>query len=282
VPIAYDIPRIGEKSGTFGQQGPTCWYYAAKMLMKFHEMHKNPKTELQMKPFHELRKILSEMVVHQEREDPRAVQKNLEESLDRLDAKIKKEEANITLLMGKDAEKFKSHIEKLRAEKAANEKRLPNIKRAIETLDKKIQDEMKRAELIRTFVSDANIDFRDLQIDWSQPADIEKQLERWGPFYASGGLSSVQANRTETGTMTKDGGDSVVAVKDITVDSAHAVVVAGIKGGELYYKDPTGSNELRFISLAKFSTGASKAITVNCFYGRETGGCIHQRSRRLW
>ena len=280
MPILYDVPRIGEKR-SFGQQGPTCWYYAAKMLIKFHEMHKNPATSLQIKPFHELRKALSEMLLHKEREDPAAVQKYMQESMVKIDALMKKQDANINTLMAKDAVAFKSNIDNLKALKAKNDTRIPNIEAAIKILDKNLEDEMDRTKLIKTFVNDPNIDFKEWEFDWSKGGDIEDRLTKWGPFYTGGSLSSVSARRKDTGAKSKEGGDSIIAVEELNVGSAHAVVIAGIKNDTLYYKDPTGTDEVRSILLTNFAKGAKKSIVVNCFYGREGGGCVHQRSRAL-
>ncbi|HEX8392124.1 MAG TPA: hypothetical protein VF665_07220 [Longimicrobium sp.] len=35
--IHYEVPSIGKEANGWAQQGPTCWYYATKMLLKFHK-----------------------------------------------------------------------------------------------------------------------------------------------------------------------------------------------------------------------------------------------------
>ena len=65
----YNVPKIAEyKKGLpdegiqYAQKGPTCWYYAAKMMLKFHGMTEPAHEKYdEFKTVHELRKALTKL-----------------------------------------------------------------------------------------------------------------------------------------------------------------------------------------------------------------------------
>ncbi|MCR8721970.1 hypothetical protein NVV30_25180, partial [Pseudomonas syringae] len=116
------------------------------------------------------------------------------------------------------------------------------------------------------------------------PTNIENKLRKTGPFYASGDVWSSRENRRvrQIGAVP---GDRRVEVSMMAVDSAHAVVVVGVSGGNVQYKDPNNSAEIRLASFELFRSGWGRSghchyIDVACPHAADgqVGGCVHTQA----
>ncbi|RON44222.1 hypothetical protein [Pseudomonas frederiksbergensis] len=278
--LIYDVPRIGTHY-KFGQRGPTCWYYAAKMLLKFHGLYDKADVSAesiyeQMKTLHELRRSFTETGETSNALSTAGLQAN--------QAKMLAYQAAITRLKAKP-NLSKAQKEQLATlEKAKADERLPRIDAAIELLKKQALADMGRLEILQSFIGGGYF-CKINREQYLKPEDVEPLLERWGPFYTGG--SVVAAVKTDTGEVVP-GGDRIISVTEFKPDGSHAIVVCGADDKLVYYKDPHDSSELRTMDLKKFHAGLDTDVTdfliaINCNmpYDPDNGGCTHMLTKRI-
>lgn len=288
--ILYRIPSIGKESNKYAQKGPTCWYYAAKMLLKFHqklEKREDNQVYEQFKQLHEFRKILTDLGEHFEglakTKMSQAYHGTRTWTKEEVTAEL--EMRRLTLLTcGLDEPVMRSMLEDLKAEFEEKLSRTPDpvrverLRKAVEILDQKIGERLDRLELLSNFVPGAG--FISVEATFSNGEDIEAILRKYGPVYAGGGLTlTKRVKMTEAFLSSVKEGNSV-AISDLEYvyepksDSAHALVISGIKGDSVFCVDPNASDKQVEIDIAAFKSNVKSIIAIQC------EGCGHLVSQQ--
>ncbi len=287
--ILYRIPSIGNETNKYAQKGPTCWYYAAKMLLKFHqklEKREDNQVYEQFKQLHEFRKILTDLGEHFEGLAKTKMSQTYHQTRTwtREEATAQIESRKLILVScGLDEPTIRSVLEGLDVEFEEKISRKPDpvkverMKNAVEILNQKIGERLNRLELLSNFVPAAG--FISLEAKFSNEDDIEAILRKYGPVYAGGGLTlTTRVKMTEAFLSAVEEGNSV-SISDLEYvyepksDSAHALVISGIKGDSVFCVDPNASNKQVEIDLAAFKSNVDKIIAIQC------EGCIHLKAQ---
>lgn len=296
--ILYDIPRIGENSPRkWGQRGPTCWYYVSKMLLRFHDKIQPASEHYEnFKAMHELRSILTRMGEEERyanRHSKSIVMNRLEAvsmaNLRQINGRsqaMSELRRKLRTATGATAARFRQHLGVLEGLVEGNRVEMHRQQAAIEALRGYETDDLSRAKIFESFFPDGT--FQIVMADaWLAggftPERLEECLANWGPCYA-GGEFSVQTVDRPDGLLR--GGDRVVNVTQFRSGSAHAIIIAGVDGNTVFYKDPNHSDELATCSFQHLSDHISKAdnrlfIAVNCTPDPATGRCSHMEARTL-
>lgn len=287
--ILYRIPPIGNEANRYAQKGPTCWYFAAKMLLKFHQKLEKREDNLvyeQFKQLHELRKVLTDLgegfeVLAKTRMSQTY---NNTRAWTREEVNADIEKARLVLVScNVDEATIRSMLEELEARSEEKISRNPDpvrverMRKAVEILNEKISDRLGRLELLSNFVPDAG--FISLESNFSNGDDIEAILRKYGPVYAGGGLTLVTRVKMTEAFLTAAEEGKGVSVSDLEYiyepksDSAHALVISGIRGDSVFCVDPNASNKQVEIDLAAFKSNVDKIIAIQC------EGCGHIKTQ---
>ncbi|MEO8379552.1 MAG: papain-like cysteine protease family protein [Acidobacteriota bacterium] len=298
--IAFQLPRIADRpslgNARYAQLGPTCWYYAAKVLAKLHGFSDR------LKQLHWVRRAISE-ISDLERYLGEDATEDIAQVIQRVGFEIARYKQWIDYYEGiRDnpvSRLSRFHDNKVReAATLAFRFRLgqPDYatarrKYAAMVLAKAKLEQVNsvaRYDLLNGFVPGVFVR-SEVDAGTLPAANVEKILRKWGPFYASGNLwassrDTVPLDHLASGVF---GNDSRAAVTvDHFEEGAHAIVVTGInvQTNVLYYKDPNNTAQVREISYPVFHTGWTRGgqcvlITVTCpthHVSQEAkGGCLH-------
>lgn len=277
--VLYKVPSIGGEANEFGQRGPTCWYYASKMLLKFHHKLDNKNTEMyeEFKTLHELRQVLTKHGGDTAEE----VIKHLKQRLKKMD----EYQAAIRLLEQKTS-LTSSQTQSLAFLRDSNPAmRKQRLNAAIEQLEKEENSDLARLNLLTSFVPDAG--FQKINREqYGKPEDVEELLKRWGPFYTGG---TVVATRDKIkGTDKLAGTEPILSVEEFKPTGSHAIVVIGASASVVYFKDPHRTDQIRTMDLKTFHKGLDQEasdflIAINCWAGwdADEAKCIHMRKQTL-
>lgn len=210
--IRYLIPTIG------AQKGPTCWYTAAKMMLRFHGMIDPEQTyHNEWKELHELRKTITALAKAKEPYDYRSVLKNL--------------------------------ISRMTAEDGASPERehLRSLKRKWESAG---SDE--RFDVLQAFVPGliAPLPLAGANYD---AAFVETSLATYGPLYASvnrPGTSLMDMDYAPDPFPNQTGYVYKYDAK-ASFGGLHAIVIFGVDAQEnIYYADPNNPHRYSVIPWA--------------------------------
>ncbi|GGP23968.1 papain-like cysteine protease family protein [Silvimonas iriomotensis] len=296
--ILYDIPRIGAASpNKWGQRGPTCWYYVSKMLLRFHNKIQPASEDYEnFKAMHELRSLLTQMgetESHANRHDKNIVMDRMNnrrmESLRQINSrsqaiiqlkrKLRTANAAATVTLNQ-------HLDTLERLLDGNRVEFDRRQAALEALRSYEGNSLSRAKIFESFFPDGTFQIVKADIwlkDGFTPERLEQCLATWGPCYAGGEFSIHTVDRTGADPAR---GDRIVNVTQFRAGSAHAIVIAGIDGDTVFYKDPNYSNELATCSfqhlVEHIGTDDNRLfIAVNCTPDPNTGRCAHMEAGAL-
>jgi hypothetical protein len=258
--------HVGNK---YGQMGPTCWYYTAKLILKFHEMvtNKSDETYGNLKALQEIRNLLVEGSVQHELDQQGITYLNTmagaystspfepvssgfnsslakKSILDQLKEKL--------AIVKQDAGKGYARPQTLIAREqkcggaprkngATTDERRKALEAAIVAIQNIPSDFPTRVELLDAFFGDNVTVIKADLWKLDTPEGLFQILDTWGPFYAGGELCTINGTKNtaevqaNNGTITKGS----VTVKGYG-SSKHAIVVHGVdtKAKKLYYTDP--------------------------------------------
>lgn len=298
--IAFSLPRISTDakygSGRYKQKGPTCWYYAAKILSKLH----NNTGRDGLRQLHWVRKAIGEVsdlapyLGEEANEDPEQVLarvtfleghfkrwiKHYEDVRDNENLKVSRFYDNYVREASTLAFRFRLGIpdyntaKRKLAEMTAAKTKLAQI------------GDLTRITLLNAFAPGL-FTRRNVVADTLTSAAVEEILRKWGPFYASGQVWTASSNVVELVELGGNtfGADTIGAV-DHFEDGSHAVLVCGMNTNTetIYYKDPNNTAQVRSIAYDAFRRGwdvggTCTVITMTCPDRNDQyegdGGCQH-------
>lgn len=266
----YNVPRIAEyKKGLpdgsvqYAQKGPTCWYYSAKMMLKFHGMT-DPTQEKyeQFKSVHEMRKALTELSETKGIINPKKHDNFFKELKEVLEGRVG--EAEVKDLLDRFVDNTGNWG-----------KVITRVRILLNQLGAFEKESLSQIEIANRLMSDVFIDIK-MMSPLKSKNSLRKALLEHGPFYAGGELSvSDVETREEKDEWSQHFIRNVVALKD---DSSHAVVVTGIKSDTAIFVDPNFSNERRSIPIEQLRSKAKKFYTVRCPQTETGYACTHCKS----
>ena len=302
MPIVFNLPLVAERHN-FKQQGPTCWYYAIKSLIKLHGLRDDPRFELQWQALHRMRQMQREIRLDHGLQEA----KEASRTVNFVGGRLRQEAKQIGGFLGErnaaediedDAQRGKTIADiqrRMMTKIGINDFKVAAIKeqRAMQaaaivgrlvTGDDKgtMKFAQSRWKLINAFLPDKfeclERASRSVTTQW-----LEGFLRQYGPFYAAGALS-VEKKSKGVPLTTFPGKTTQALVRAFKPGSSHAVVVTGVKDDRVVYVDPNNFKQLKFASFATFKqawirNGSCSLIyrprcSNNAFYHRR-GGCTH-------
>jgi hypothetical protein len=218
-------------------------YYAAKMFLKFHKKLDNKGDDIynELKTLHQIRKVMSE--------SGKETAATIKAELEGLKAKLRGYTAAIDRLEKKGVFK-KQQLESLQFMRGASSaEQKQRVDTAIENLDKEINTEMSRLNLLQSFVPTAGF-WKVNKEQYKEPKDVLALLERWGPFYTGGSVVASRKNIKATGKMA--GATPILSVEEFETKGSHAIVVIGATDSTVYYNNTQKTDNIRSMNPPAF------------------------------
>jgi hypothetical protein len=298
--IAFSLPRISTSAkygrGQYSQKGPTCWYYAAKILSKLH----NNTGRAGLRQLHWVRKAIGEVsdlapyLGEEASEDPQRVLERITFLETHFRTWIKHYEDVRDNEILKPSRTYENKVREAATLAFRFRLGVPDYATAKRKLAEMAAAKVKLAQaadltrftLLNAFAPGL-FTRRNVVAATLTSAAVEKILRKWGPFYASGQVWTGSRNvvaLVELGGNTF-GADTIGAV-DHFEDGSHAVLVCGMDTDTdtIYYKDPNNTAQVRSIAYGTFHGGwnvggTCTVITMTCpdrndQYAAD-GGCQH-------
>jgi hypothetical protein len=235
--IFYKVDPVA-KNHDFKQKGPTCWYYVAKMMLKFHGLYDGEKKDEiydEWKSLHAIRKIIFELKFREG--DPyklASIMAKLKIKLDKVDASLKK------AINDKESDVTGAFVDELNEKIKQCGQKNADLTKAAAALDQLKEKGLSHRKLVlQTFVPSGKF-----KANVFSDNNVEKHLRTLGPLYVSGGLIRKESQEG----LAADGATMVCAVTELNAESHHAVLLIGASGDVLFYIDPNKSDQVRQVS----------------------------------
>jgi hypothetical protein len=317
-PGAMADVQVGNK---YGQMGPTCWYYTAKLILKFHGMvtNKSDETYRNLKALQEIRNLLIEGTVEHDLDQQALKYLNTMAGVqstspfEPVDSKFNTSLAKKYILdqlraklalLQQDAIRGQVLPQTLMAKerqfggaprknRASTDDRRKALKAAIDVIQKIPSDVPTRFELLNAFFGNSLTVIKADKWTLDTPDGLFKMLDAWGPFYAGGELCTINGGKNTAevqanGTLTKGS----VTVKAYG-SSKHAIVIHGVdtKAKKVYYTDPNYTcyhydvdfDLIKDQIKPKQTSDGDVFVTANCpNWSQMDGLCTHMRNKRTY
>lgn len=310
--IYYDVPSIGTAANGWAQTGPTCWYYATKMLLRFHEtidpqagpFYGNLKALKIFRDVYVQSKTVDFGVAVAERKDRYGRLAAVQEARQQVHASASRKAAYYhrklrELLANLDNPFFSSAfipqaIAELTEIVEVHQRKLQRIEQAFaldgeeiaqlrQFLDALVKvgplHEDWNMKFVRAFFPEAfflEIEYRNGLTEFGAVYEL---LEKWGPLLMAGWVSSAG------GIAPLDGYHEV---KQFSDTGRHVIVLTGIdtETGIVEFKDPNFSSRIcwcHYHELIVRIDGADLGKQISVFTAvrcAEHGNCAHMQRRK--
>lgn len=242
--IRYDLPAVG------AQKGPTCWYTAVKMMLRFHNIGADQTRRAQWHELHELRKIITELAAAKKPYDYRSV----------LTAIISKMYAT----SGASADRKHLRSLKNKWEAAGSDARFSVLDAFLPGLIRPVI--LAAGQYDTTFVADS--------------------LGKYGPLYASvfrPGVSLMDMDYVQDPFPNQSGYVYKYDAKS-SFGGRHAIVIFGVDDHDtIYYADPNAPHRYSMIpwEVLKGQLNSPGGSMGSALFGRvDCFDCHHIQTRR--
>ncbi|MDI1482688.1 papain-like cysteine protease family protein [Polyangium sp. y55x31] len=242
--ILYGIPEVA------AQKGPTCWYYAAKMMLRFHGLiGAAERLEHEWRALHLVRQVISQLAAERKRYDNPAVVLRLTQMMQR------EPDGHRRALLREARNKLQSS---------------PSTHR-FDILDAFFRDVVRPLPLGNHAYG---------------PSFVAEMLDAHGPLYASiHRLGDTLENDYVQDPLTNDRYVYKIETK-CRVGGLHAIVVTGVDEAmnNVYYRDPNAPHRdtmVAWTTLEKVLNSPGGSLGDSLFGAIECQGCTHRASRRV-
>lgn len=308
--IIYKVPFIGASNDDrrYAQKGPTCWYYAGKMLMKYHDViHKKYDAIYQSyKALSQVRKLMTSLGMEERKTAMIGRDYRVDKLVELLNKQSVMTAKHLASLVNADAKHSKAlqqavagkdsqaagnasrDLGTLLGKMADMKKKQAALQEAIRILGKAAGRHISHNALLDFFLgSTLFVPVPPLGGTWNKTVtELYHVLNHFGPVWAAGDLTATAYTDTK--------GESDYQVTAIGGQQyGHAVVVVGVNTElkTVYYQDPNASDRvcsinadlfLSKLALVTFAQQPTLYATVRCPSTAPNGGdhCAHVHAQK--